>query len=96
MKTIFAGSLPPDLSEEEFVEMFSAYGRVRASRLSQDPFSGRCRGFGTIDMEGHEARAAIAGLNGKDLRGSMLRVKEEQPRGRCAGASSSGRQKRRR
>lgn len=95
MKTIFAGSLPPDISEEEFREMFAAYGRVRASKLAQDPFSGRCRGFGTVDMEGHEARAAIAALNGKDLRGSMLRVKEEQPRNKRPGARS-GRQKRRR
>jgi len=29
-------------------------------------------------MEGHEARAAIAGLNGKDLRGNLLRVNEEK------------------
>ncbi|MCK9623129.1 MAG: RNA-binding protein, partial [Methylobacter sp.] len=26
-------------------------------------FSGKCRGFGFIGMEGHEARAAIAGLD---------------------------------
>jgi RNA recognition motif-containing protein len=31
-------------------------------------------------MEGHEARAAIAGLNGKELRGKPLKVNEEKPR----------------
>ena len=96
MKTIFAASLPPDISEKEFVELFAAYGRVRASKLANDPFSGRCRGFGTVDMEGHEARAAIAALNGKNLRGSMLRVKEEEPRNKRYGPGRTGQQKRRR
>lgn len=96
MKTIFATSLPTDISEKEFIEMFAAYGRVRASRLAQDPFSGRCRGFGTVDMEGHEARAAIVALNGKELRGSILRVKEEQPRNKRSGGGHAGRHGRRR
>jgi hypothetical protein len=51
---IYAGNLPPDLTEKEFAE----YGRVRFMNLARDIFSGRCRGFGFIEMEGHEARAA--------------------------------------
>jgi superfamily II DNA or RNA helicase len=51
---IYAGNLPPDLAEKEFAE----YGRVRFMNLARDIFSGRCRGFGFIEMEGHEARAA--------------------------------------
>jgi RNA recognition motif-containing protein len=31
-------------------------------------------GFGFIEMEGHEARAAITGLDGKDFNGKSLRV----------------------
>jgi superfamily II DNA or RNA helicase len=51
---IYAGNLPPDLAEKEFAE----HGRVRFMNLARDIFSGRCRGFGFIEMEGHEARAA--------------------------------------
>jgi hypothetical protein len=33
-------------------------------------------------MEGHEARAAIAGLDGKSFEGNNLKVKFEEERGR--------------
>jgi RNA recognition motif-containing protein len=90
MKKIFTGNLPSDVTEEELVTLFSTYGRVRSIRLAQDVFTGVCRGFGFIEMEGHEARAAIAALNGKDLRGRPLKVNEERPR------VKNGRGKRRR
>ncbi|HYE34211.1 RNA-binding protein [Methylocaldum sp.] len=85
MLRIYAGNLPPDVTEQEFTELFAAYGRVRSIELARDIFSGRCRGFGFVEMEGHEARAAIAGLNGRNLRGNNLRVNEERPRGRHGG-----------
>jgi RNA recognition motif-containing protein len=90
MKKIFTGNLPSDVTEEELVTLFSTYGRVRSIGLAQDVFTGVCRGFGFIEMEGHEARAAIAALNGKDLRGRPLKVNEERPR------VKNGRGKRRR
>lgn len=82
MLRIYAGNLPADLTEQEFTDLFAAHGRVRSIELSLDLFTGRCRGFGFIQMEGHEARAAIRALNGLTLRGKSLRVNEERPRGR--------------
>ena len=79
MKRIFAGNLPDDSTEKEITELFSAHGKVRSIKLMQDVFSGKCKGFGFIEMEGHEARAAIAALNGKELRGKPLKVNEERP-----------------
>ena len=78
MLKLFVANLPADTTEKEFTEMFSAHGRVRSIKLSNDIFSGKCRGFGSVEMEGHEARAAIAALNGKELRGKPLRVGEER------------------
>lgn len=78
MLKVFAGNLPPDTTEKELAELFSVHGRVRSMKLAQDVFSGKCRGFGFIEMEGHEARAAIANLNGKELRGNVLRVTQEK------------------
>lgn len=79
MKRIFAGNLAPGATERELTALFSAFGRVRSIRLVTDTFSGKCKGFGFIEMEGHEARAAIAGLNGKDFLGQPMKVNEERP-----------------
>ena len=82
MKTMFVANLPNSMTEDEMRQLFSQYGTVRAIKLATDVFTGRCRGFGTIAMEGHEARAAIAGLNGKTLGDKSLRVRYEDPRAR--------------
>ncbi len=79
MKRIFAGNLPPETTEKDLTELFSAHGKVRSIKLPTDLFSGKCRGFGFIEMEGHHARAAIAALNGKDFNGRPLKVNEEKP-----------------
>lgn len=80
MLRIYIGNLPPDITDSEFTELFATYGRVRSIEVVRDLFSGRCRGFGFVEMEGHEARAAISGLDGYNLRGNSLRVNEERPR----------------
>ncbi len=82
MKKLFIGNLSSDTSEQELQALFSEFGTVRSSRLVTDVFSGRCKGFGFIEMEGHEARAAIAGLNGRELHGKPLRVNFETPKPR--------------
>ena len=90
MKKIFVGNLPDSATETVVTELFAEFGTVRSIQLIQDVFSGRCKGFGFIEMEGHEARAAIAGLDGKTLEGKSLKVKFEEVRG------SKGKGKRRR
>jgi RNA recognition motif-containing protein len=80
MKKMFVGNLPQDATEESVQELFSEYGTVRSIKLVTDVFSGKCKGFGFIEMEGHEARAAIAGLDGKMFGDRSLRVNFEEPR----------------
>jgi RNA recognition motif-containing protein len=80
VKKLFVGSLPPSTTEEALTEVFSEFGKVRSIKLVKDLFSGNCKGFGFLEMEGHEARAAIAGLNGKPFEGNFLKVKFEEPR----------------
>jgi RNA recognition motif-containing protein len=78
MIRMFAGGLPPDMTERELTELFAPHGRIRGIKLMYDVFSGKCKGFGFVEMEGHEARAAMAALNGRDVRGSRLKVNEEK------------------
>ncbi|MEI6354290.1 MAG: RNA-binding protein [Methylococcus sp.] len=85
MIRLYAGNLPSDITENEFQELFSEFGKIFSYELSRDIFTGRCRGFGFIEMEGHEARAAITGLNGRTVRGNSIRVNEERPRAKGRG-----------
>lgn len=75
--------MPPTTTEESLMALFSEFGKVHSLNLVKDLFSGTCKGFGFLEMEGHEARAAIAGLDGKPYEGKLLKVKfeEERPRG---------------
>ena len=80
IKTLFVGNLPPDANEAALRELFSAHGTVRSIRLVADLFSGVCKGFGFVEMEGHEARAAQAALDGTRMGDNLLKVRFEQPR----------------
>jgi len=80
LKKIFVGSLPPDATEDSVLALFSEFGTVRSINLIMDVFTGKCKGFGFIEMEGHEARAAIAGLDGKMNGERHLKVKFEEIR----------------
>ena len=80
MKKLFIGNLPVSTDEKDIQNLFSEFGTVRSLKLVTDIFSGQCKGFGFIEMEGHEARAAIAGLDGKDFNGKPMKVNFESPR----------------
>ena len=82
MKKLFVGSLPPSVTEEQLNSLFSEFGTVRSTNLVKDMFTGRCKGFAFIEMEGHEARAAIAGLDGRAIEGNRMQVKFEAVRGK--------------
>lgn len=81
---MFIGNLPADASEQSVRSLFAEFGTVRSIHLISDVFSGKCKGFAFVEMEGHEARAAIAGLNGKSMGNERpLKVQfEEEGRGR--------------
>ena len=96
---IYVGNLAREVTQEDLEETFKAFGQVTSVTLIKDKFSGEPRGFGFIEMPGKaEAQAAIAGLNGKELKGRTLNVNEAQPRtergggggGRGGGRGGSG------
>lgn len=93
MLTIFVRNLPPDASDSELTEMFQNHGKVFGVKIAQDVFTGKCRGFAEVKMEGHEARAAIAALDGKELRGNNLRVQEDRGPLKRGGRRAGGRRR---
>lgn len=81
MKRLFVGNLPDNATERTVRALFADFGTVRTVDLATDIFTGRCKGFCFVEMEGHEARAAMAALDGKTQpEGGFLKVRFEQPR----------------
>ena len=78
---IYVGNLSHDVTEDELRQAFVAHGEVSSANIISDKFSGQSRGFGFVEMpKNEEARAAIAALNGMDLKGRPLNVNEARPR----------------
>jgi RNA recognition motif-containing protein len=78
---IFVGNLSFQVTDAEIRKAFEAYGQVTTANVIMDKFTGKSRGFGFVEMpNANEAKAAIEGLNNKDLNGRAIRVNEAQPR----------------
>ncbi len=76
---IFIGNLAPQVTEDELLALFKAFGEVHSVQIKRDLFSGVSRGFGFVDMPGRQQSInAIAGLCGKDLHGQVLSVNAAQ------------------
>ena len=78
---IYVGSLSFQMSDMELKQAFEAFGAVNSARIIMDRYSGRSKGFGFVEMPNEaEAKAAIADMNGKDLKGRKIMVSEAKPR----------------
>jgi RNA recognition motif-containing protein len=78
---IYVGNLSRDVVESDLKEAFQAFGEVTTASIIKDKFTSESRGFGFVEMPNKdEAEKAIAGLNGKDLKGRNLTINEARPR----------------
>jgi RNA recognition motif-containing protein len=78
---IYVGNISRDVTESDLKDAFQAFGAVQSSSIIKDKYSGESRGFGFVEMPNKdEGDKAIAGLNGKDLKGRRLTVNEARPR----------------
>ncbi len=78
---IYVGNLSYKASEEELRQAFAAYGQVSSVAIIKDAATGQSRGFAFVEMpNAAEGAAAIAGLNGKELKGRPLKINEARPR----------------
>jgi len=78
---IYVGNLPREATEDDLRKAFEAFGEVSSAKIITDKFTGDSKGFGFVEMSSNsEAQSAISGLDGKDLKGSSLRVNEARPR----------------
>ena len=74
---MYVGNPAFDVTESELRAAFEAFGAVESVSLVKDKVTGEPIGFAFVEMTDRaNARAAIAGLNGKKLRGRAVTVSE--------------------
>ena len=90
-KKLYVGNLSYDVSQSDLEQLFTPFGRVVSADVIMDRMTGRAKGFGFVEMGSEEeAKAAIAGLNGKDNQGRALTVNEARPREERSGGGGGG------
>lgn len=78
---IYAGNLSYSVTDDDLRSAFAQFGTVDSADVIIDRNTGRSKGFGFVEMsDANEAKAAIEGLNGKDLKGRDMNVNEARPR----------------
>lgn len=85
-RKLFVGNLPYTVDDGALREAFAEFGEVVSASVIKDRETQRPRGFGFVEFATEEeAKAAIGGLDGQDLQGRPLSVREAEERRRGPG-----------
>lgn len=80
---IYVGNLSYDMTDAQLRKEFERFGVVGKARIITNRNSGKSKGFGFVDMNHRqEAQIAIKSLNGVEVMGRKLTVKESHKGGR--------------
>jgi len=76
---LYTGNLSRDVTDQDLRAAFEVYGKVESAIIIKDGVVSK--GFGFVEMENaEEAKAAMAGLHGKEFKGRSMDVNEARPR----------------
>lgn len=80
-KNLFVGSLPFSTNEDTLGQLFTQAGQVQSVTVIKDKYTGSSRGFAFVEMVTEEdAKKAIDKLNGYEIEGRKIVVKEALPK----------------
>ena len=80
MTKMMVQNLSSRTTVESLNRLFSEFGTVRSVSLATDIMTGRCGGFGFVDLDEQQTGAALYAMNGRRLGDRVLRVTFEQKR----------------
>ncbi len=93
-KKLYVGNLPFSATDQILMDTFSQVGTVVSAKVITDRDTGRCKGFGFVEMSTDtEAQEAITKFNGADYEGRAINVNEArpmEPRGNRTGGGGGG------
>jgi cold-inducible RNA-binding protein len=79
---LYLGNLAAETTDAQLGDLVKAFGTPQSAEMAKDRSSGQSRGFGFVEFSSdEEAKAAIAGLDGKEINGRVLKVNESRPKG---------------
>jgi len=78
---LYVGNLSKQVNDQQLNDLATPYGKIVSANVATERSSGESKGFGFIEFSNaEEARAAITGLDGRDVNGQALKVNEAKPR----------------
>ncbi len=81
MTNIFVGNLSFDTTQSDLESAFGQFGAVDRVHIVTNRDNGQPRGFAFVEMSDRQsADAAIAQLNGTELRGRAMNINEARPK----------------
>ena len=76
---LYIGNLAREVTQDDLLQVFGAFGQVVCATIIKDIFSGEPRGFGFVEMSAKaEAEAAMNGV--REIKGRMVTINEARPR----------------
>ncbi len=77
---IYVGNLSYRVRENDLQEVIAEYGEVISCKIIKDRETNKSKGFAFVEMDDAGAEKAIEELNGAELDGRTMVVKEARPR----------------
>lgn len=78
---LYVGNLSKQVTDSQLNDLAVPYGTLVSANVATERSSGESKGFGFVEFtNADEARAAITGLDGRDVNGQALKVNEAKPR----------------
>jgi len=78
---LYVGNLSKQITDAQLNDLAVPFGALISANVATERSSGASKGFGFVEFSNADhARAAIAGLDGRDVNGQALKVNEAKPR----------------
>jgi RNA recognition motif-containing protein len=78
---LYVGNLSRQVDDTQLNDLAVPFGTLLSASVAVERNGGESKGFGFIEFASDdEARAAITGLDGREVNGQALKVSEAKPR----------------
>ena len=78
---LYVGNLSKQITDAQLNDLAVPFGTLVSATVATERSSGASKGFGFVEFtNADEARAAITGLDGREVNGQALKVNEAKPR----------------